>query len=438
MTDCTSKPLHFSPLSSKKIEGNFAGGSITSDAGGLLLRETDKKFNLLPPFGSLMTDDRNQSYVEHSVQSMLKQRVYAIALGYEDVNDHDQLRQDSAFQTMIGRHVPLASSATLCRFENSATREDCVALSKQIIEQFISSKKAPPKELVLDFDPTDNRIYGQQEKRHYHGYYKNHCFLPLYVFCGDELLVSYLRPCNIDGAKHAGAILNRLVKRLRLAWPEVKIIFRGDCAFARKRILYWCENNKVDYIVGMPGNKRLNTQVKALTDRAENQFKETGEPQKLFVSLFYAASSWKTKRRIICKAEYNEHGSNTRFILTTDQHGDPENLYCKQYCLRGEMENKLKQMKLDLESDRMSCTRFIANQFRILLSSLAYMLINCLRENGLKGTAFEKAYCQTIRLKLFKIGAVITKNTRRICCYFSSYYPHQSLFINILEKLKAT
>ena len=437
MTNCTPKPLNFSPLSGKKIEGNFAGGCITSDAGGLLLREVDKKFNLLSPFGALMQDQRNQSYVNHSVTEMLKQRVYAIALGYEDVNDHDQLRHDLAFQTMVGRQVNLASSSTLCRFENSATREDCVALSKQIVEQFIASKKSPPEELILDFDPTDNRIYGQQEGRHYHGYYKNYCFLPLYVFCGDELLVSYLRPCNIDGAKHAGAILKLLVKRLREAWPNVNIIFRGDCAFARKRILYWCENNNVEYIVGMPGNKRLKAEVSDLTTQAEQQFKTSGEVQKLFVDLFYSADSWDKKRRVVCKAEYNEHGSNTRFILTTDHQLDPEALYNDQYCMRGDMENKLKQMKLDLESDRLSCTGFIANQFRILLSGLAYILIHRLRENGLKGTTFAKAYCQTIRLKLLKVGAVITKNTRRVCCYFSSHYTHQHLFTNILEKLRA-
>jgi len=255
---------------------------------------------------------------------------------------------------------------------------------------------------------------------------------------GDELLVSYLRPCNIDGAKHAGAILKLLVKRLREAWPDVNIVFRGDCAFVRKRILYWCENNNVEYIVGMPGNKRLKTEASNLTTQAEQQFETSGEAQKLFMDLFYSAESWHKKRRVVCKAEYNEHGGNTRFILTTDQVRDPETLYNDQYCMRGDMENKLKQMKLDLESDRMSCTGFMANQFRVLLSRLAYILIDHLREHGLKGTMFAKAYCQTIRLKLLKIGAVITKNTRRICCYFSSHYTHQNLFINILDTLRAT
>lgn len=438
MADCTIKSFQFSPLGRKMIDCNFSGGSITSDGGGLLISETDKKLNVLSSFGALLSDSRHQSYVAHSVSKMLTQRVYGIALGYEDVNDHDRLRVDIAFQTMIGRHVDLASSATLCRFENGATREDCIALSKQIVEQFISSQKSTPTELILDFDPTDNRIYGNQESRYYHGYYKNYCFLPLYVFCGDELLVSYLRPSNIDGAKHAGAILKFLVTRLRKAWPNVKITFRGDCAFARKRILYWCENNNVKHIVGMPGNRRLKAKVKHLTYQAEQQFERTQEPQKLYDEFSYAADSWNKERRIICKAEYNAQGSNTRFILTNDDDPDPESLYKDEYCMRGEMENKLKQMKLDLDSDRMSCSAFIANQFRTLLSSLAYILINHLRKAGLQGTIYEKAYCNTIRLKLFKIGAVIIKNTRRIRCYFSSYYPHQELFINILAKLKAT
>jgi hypothetical protein len=438
MTNCTSNTLSFSPLSRKKVEGNFAGGCITSDAGGLLLREVDKKCNLLAPLGKLMSDQRHQGYVNHSVGAMLKQRVYAIALGYEDVNDHDHLRKDLAFQTMVGREVNLASSATLSRFENSATRADCIALSQQIVEQFITSKKTAPKELILDFDPTDNRIYGKQEGRHYHGYYKNYCFLPLYVFCGDELLVSYLRPCDIDGAKHAGAILKLLVKRFREVWPEVRIVFRGDGAFARKRILYWCENNDVEYIVGISGNARLKKEVAAWSAKAEKQFSETGEAQKLFTDFHYSAKSWHTQRRVICKAEHNEYGSNLRFILSSEQEEDPELLYSERYCMRGEMENKLKQLKLDLESDRLSCSDFIANQFRILLSSLAYMLIHHLREHGLKGTTFAKAYCGTIRLKLLKVGAVILKNTRSIRCYFSSYYEQQGLFINILAKLTAT
>lgn len=427
MTNCTPNQLRFSPLNRKKVTASFSGGNITSDGGLLLLREVDKRLGLTKRISKAIHDERHAGYVEHSIEQMLKQRVYAIAAGYEDVNDHETLRKDACFQAAVGREADLASTATLSRFENSIDHKSLVEISKLLVEQFIVSHKTAPKELILDFDPTDNETYGHQEGRHYHGYYKHHCFLPLHVFCGDHLLVSLLRPSNIDGAKHAGAILRLLVKRLRQAWPDVSIIFRGDSAFARKRILYWCEQNKVSYIVGIAGNSRLQAHAKELVDKAKEQYDKERIKQRLFSSFNYGAKSWTRERRIITKAEHHERGDNCRFVVTNMD--DPaQELYDDGYCPRGNMENGIKQLKLDMHSDRNSCTHFLANQFRILLSSIAYVLVSELQRAHLSATQFKQVYCRTIRLKLLKIGAVIIKNTRRIQVLLSSAYPYQTEF----------
>jgi hypothetical protein len=437
MTDCTSKVMQFSPLNSKRVEASFSGGAITSDAGLLLLREVDKQSRLTKRLSKVIRDKRHAGYIEHSVEHLLKQRIYAIAAGYEDVNDHDFLCNDECFQTAVGRDVKLASASTLSRFENALDRHSLVAISKVLVEHFIESFKKPPKELLLDFDPTDNVIYGEQTQRHYHGYYRNYCFLPLHVFCGDQLLVSLLRPSNIDGARYAGAILRLLVKRFREVWPEVKILFRGDCAFGRKRILHWCEHNNVDYIVGLAGNARLQAITKSTVEYAEKQYEVTQTKQRLFTGFNYGAETWKTKRRVIAKIEHHEHGSNLRYVVTNMKHS-PENLYDEQYCPRGDMENGIKQLKLDLSSDRNSCHDFLANQFRLLLSSIAYILLTDLRRLHLSKTKLAKAYCGSIRLKLIKIGAVILKNSRRIQFLLSSHYPEQLDFIKAVESVAPT
>lgn len=437
MTNCTPAPLQFSPLNRKKIEASFSGGAITSDGGLLLLREVDKRLKLTKTLSKVIRDDRHASYVDHSVEDMLKQRVYAIAAGYEDVNDHDDLRKDICFQTAVGREVSLASSSTLSRFENSADRRSLVDLSKLLVEQFIKRYKKPPKELILDFDPTDNEIYGRQEARYFHGYYKHYCFLPLHVFCGNQLLVSMLRPSNIDGAKYAGAILRLLVKRLRQAWPTVNIIFRGDCAFARKRIFYWCEQNNVTYITGFPANARLQKLTKSLTEKAEEQYKATQEKQRLFIEFRYAANTWNQERRVIAKAEHHDNGANLRFVIT-NMEAEPETLYDEGYCPRGDMENGIKQLKLDMFSDRNSCTDFLANQFRLLLSSIAYILVSELKRSHLLKTPFRNAYCRTVRLKLIKIGAIILKNTRRIQVLLSSTCPYQKEFLIAVDSINSS
>ncbi len=434
MPNCTSNFIEFSPLKRKKVLANFSGGSITSDAGLLLLREIDKKLNLTSRLSKVMRDEREPGKVEHTMLDLLRQRVYALAAGYEDINDHQTLREDACFQTAVSRERLLASPPTLSRFENALDRESMFKMSGILVEHFIERHAVAPSELILDFDPTDHRLHGHQEKRHYHGYYEEYCYLPLHVFCGDHLLVSYLRPSDIDGAKHAGVILSWLVNRFRQSWPNVKITFRGDSAFARKRILHWCESNHVTYIVGLSGNSRLNAMITELEKQAEKQYKETQIKQRLFFDGQYQAGTWKISRRVIAKIEHHEQGSNRRFIVTNQATEMPaENVYDQKYCLRGDMENKIKQLKLDLSSDRNSCSDFLANQCRVLLSSIAYVLMTELQYQGLSETELEKSYCGTIRLKLFKIGAIILKNTRRIKILFSSHYPYQNTF-NIAAK----
>ena len=433
MTNCSTKSAQFKPIKSKKIECNFTGGKITSDGGILLLREIDKKISLTEKIASLIPDARNQDYVTHTVLKMLRQRVYGIALGYEDLNDHDELRLDGAIQTAVESDQELASSSTLCRFENQANREIAIGIHHILVEQFIASFKAAPKELILDFDATDLQIHGDQEGKAFHGYYGHHCFLPLLVFCGDQLLISYLRKSNQDQAKHAWAILSLLVKRFRKIWPECSIIFRADSGFCRQKILNWCDKKGVDYVVGMAGNSRLKTSLGEKMKQAEDSFKETGKKQRFFSSLSYAAKSWKKERRIIGKAEHTEKGSNPRFIVTSLQE-DAQEIYDKCYCARGDMENRIKEQLL-LFSDRTSCHKWWPNQLRIIFSGLAYILLERFRSLALQGTKFANSRVDTIRLRFLKIGGIVIKNSRRIRFLLSEYFPSQELFFKIAHYL---
>lgn len=434
MTNCTPKLFQFPTLKKHKIIAEFSGGSVTSDGGGLLLREADKQLNLLEPLAKFFPDKRDQSKVQHSTLTMLRQRVFGIALGYEDLNDHNTLRNDIAIQTIAGSSDPLASSPTLCRFENLANQSVAWAIHKQMIEVFIASYQQAPKELILDFDATDDLIHGEQEGRYFNGYYGNYCFLPLYVFCEKKLLVSYLRTSNKDAARHAWAILSLLVKRFRKAWPHVKIIFRGDSGFCRHQMLTWCEKNSVGYIIGKARNSRLEAMLAPVMLQAENTFEKTKIKQRLFTEFLYGAKSWSKERRIIGKAEQTDKGSNPRFIVT-NLCDDPQELYDNVYCARGDMENRIKEVQNGLFSDRTSCHAWWSNQFRMLLSGLAYTLIEYLRSFTLIGTELANAQINTIRLKLFKIGAVVIKNTRSVRFLLSSHFPLQDLFASIFTKL---
>jgi len=356
-----------------------------------------------------------------------------LALGYEDLNDHDTLRKDLLWQTASERTEELASCSTLCRLENRAGRKEAWLMHQVLFEQFINSFESVPSELILDFDCTDDRVHGLQEGRHFHGFYYDFCFLPLYVFCGEQLLVSYLRESNIDSAKHAWAILALLVKALRKRWPKVKIILRADSGFCRWKMLRWCERAGIHYLVGLAKNERLNTLSAKLHRRAQRKHQKTGHKVRLFSQFKYKAKTWDKKRRIIVKAEHSDRGANPRYVVTNLE-GGSERLYDAIYCARGEMENRIKEQQLGLFSDRTSCHAWWANQFRLLLSSAAYVLLAALRRVGLSGTEWAHAQVGTIRLRLLKIGAVITRNTRRIRLRLSSSFPLQQLFCSCLAR----
>jgi hypothetical protein len=424
----------FPGLKSRKVEASFSGGAVTSEGGSLLLRSVDKKLGLLRNLSRALPDSRKGGKVSHELISLLRQRVYGIALGYEDLNDHDSLRHDLGFQTAVNRDSELASSATLCRLENRVDREVAVLTHQVMVETFLDSFRQAPKELILDFDATDDRVHGKQEGRFFHGYYNEYCFLPLYVFCGEQLLVSYLRPSNIDPAKHAWGILSLLVKAIRARFPRTKIVMRADSGFCRWRMFRWCERHDVHYCVGIAKNSRLLEAAKSTTEAAEEEFNKTQDKQRLFSEVRYAAESWDQSRRIIVKAEHSELGANPRFVVT-NLDDSPGFVYDTIYCARGEMENRIKEQQLGLFADRTSCHKWWSNQFRLLLSSLAYILIEGIRRLTLKNTELAKAQASTIRLKLLKIGAVVTRNTRRIRFALASGYPYQDIFWRVVKRL---
>lgn len=434
MTDCTPIRLEFARCQRRRVEAEFSGGEITSDGGVLLLSQLDRQLGLTAALDRVVRDRRCAGRVEHSQLSLLRQRIYGLCLGYEDLNDHQTLRADPVLQTALNRVERLASSATLCRWENRLDRAVAVAWHEVLLEQFIDSFATPPQELVLDFDATDDPLHGQQEGRFFHGYYDDYCFLPLYVFCGAQLLVSYLRPSNIDGAKHSWAILALLVKRLRQVWPGVRIIFRGDSGFCRDAMLRWCERHEVGYIVGIAKNRRLLGLIESELVDAKTSAVFSEAPLRYFKELTYAAGSWQGQRRVVAKIEILTKGANPRFIVTNLK-GPGQRLYERVYCARGEMENRIKEQQLGLFADRTSCHEWWANQGRLLLSSTAYVLLERLRAQVLQGTQLARAQVGTIRLKLLKVGAVVVRNTRRVRVLLSSAYPLQPLFAQVVARL---
>ncbi|HEX9843135.1 MAG TPA: IS1380 family transposase, partial [bacterium] len=343
------------------------------------------------------------------------------------------LRLDPAVQTAVERDSELASAPTLCRLEHRAGRQAALDIHRVLSEQFIASFVKPPQELILDFDATDDPVHGRQEGRFFHGYYDAYCFLPLYVFCGEQLLCAYLRPANRDAARHAWAILKLLVARLRQAWPGVRIVFRGDSGFCRWRMLAWCERHEVGYIAGLAKNDVLKRLAAGAMAQAAEASARTGEKARCFTEFHYAAKSWDKPRRVIARIEHDARGANPRFIVT-NLPGEAQPLYEQVYCARGEMENRIKE-QLQLFSDRASCHVWWPNQFRVLLSALAYVLLESLRRLALHGTELARAQVATIRLKLLKIGAVILRNTRRVRFLLSSAHPAQDLFRLVASRL---
>jgi hypothetical protein len=428
----------FSSLGRQEIRADFAGGTLTSDAGGLLLREVDRRLGLVDALTDCLTDPRDPARIRHEQRTMLAQRIFGIALGYEDLNDHNELRRDPLFSVLADKppkpNDPLASSPTLCRLENRVDRKALARMSAVLVEQFMASFDAPPDELVLDFDPTDLPLHGQQEGRFFHGFYGHYCFLPLYVFCGSRLLLAYLRPSNIDAPLHTRALLKLLVGRLRQTWPNVRIVLRADSSFARWKLLRWCEKNSVFYVVGLARNKVLERMAAPFMQAAEAEYERTQQKVRNFHEFDYAAETWDRARRVIVKAERLEQGPNVRFVLT-NLDALPAVIYDQRYTPRGDMENRIKEQQLMLFATRASCHAFAANQFRLLLSAAAYVLIEHLRRTALKHTELAAAQVDTIRLKLLKVAARVVVSVRRVVLHLSSAYPLQNLFRRIVARL---
>lgn len=431
-TVCNPELFAFPAVKKRQVTASFSGGEVTSDGGLVLLRQADRKLGLSKALAMVLPDPRDPERITHPLLTFVRQRLYGLCLGYEDLNDHDHLRLDLAWQTAAERDQALASSPTLCRWENRADRRTGWLVQEILVEQFIGSFVQAPTELVLDLDSTDDRVHGKQEGRFFHGYYGDYCFLPLYVFCGEQLLVSYLRPSNKDNARHAWAILRLLVERLRRAWPGVKIVVRADSGFCRWRMLRWCEEHGVGYVIGLAKNERVLGLAQPLLARAQAQYESSQDKQRVFGEVRYGAETWDRPRRVIVKAEHGEKGSNPRFVVSNLE-TEPQTLYDERYCPRGEMENRIKEQQLGLFSDRTSCQDWWANQFRLLLSSCAYVLLEAVRRLGLVGTELARAQAGTIRLKLLKIGAVVLRNTRRVRLLLSSSYPYQEIFAQVAK-----
>lgn len=433
MTHRSSDPLRFASLGPRKIEADFAGGRITSDSGVLLLREIERRTGLIDALDKAFPDPRDPARIEHDQKTMLAQRIYAIALGYEDLNDHKTLRTDPALRVAVDQppdddpDAVGASTSTLHRLENRADRNSLVRMAEVFVDDFIAAHDEPPEGLILDFDATDSEIHGHQEGRFFHGYYDCYCYLPLYVFCGDAMVLPYLRSSKNDASRHSRAILKLLVRKLRAVWPQVHITIRADSGFCRWRLLRWCDSNGVGYVIGLARNKVLERMADELMKKARRCFEMTGEKQRHFETLWYAAETWDRPRRVIVKAEHTDKGPNPRFVVTNVP-GDPDFIYDEVYCKRGEMENRIKEQQLDLFANRTSCSRFLANQFRLILSAAAYVLMERLRRVGLKKTGLEQAQAGTIRLKLLKVAARVVVSVRRVVFHLSRSYPYRELF----------
>jgi hypothetical protein len=443
MTECNTTPILFSSLGRQNLVADFNGGDLTSDGGLPLLREVDRRIGLIDAINNATFDPRAPWLIEHDQRTILAQRILALAAGYEDLNDHQSLRDDSLLQALTDRQLkvgqqptdPLASPSTLCRLENRVRRGDLVRIAGVLVDQFVASHPTPPDRLILDFDATDDAVHGRQDGRFFHGYYDHYCFLPLYVTCGQQLLVAYLRPANIDGAKHSRAVLKLLVRRFRQAWPNVQIVFRADSGFCRWRLMRWADRHGVDYIIGLAKNARLTRRARRSMLTARRRHRRTGQKQRLFEEFHYAAESWDRPRRVIAKAEHADGGANPRFVVTSLP-GDAQTLYDELYCQRGDAENRIKEQQLGLFADRTSCHDFLANQFRVLLSAAAYVLVETLRRVGLAGTELACAQVTTIRLKLLKIGGRIVRSVRRLVIHLASGFPLRNLLRTVLGRLQ--
>lgn len=460
MTDCTSRRFEFQGPGRRQLVASFDGGRLTSDGGAVLLREVDRQLDLLGRFSECFEDWRRPEWTEHSVEDLLRQRVFALALGYEDLNDHDDLRRDALLAACVGKTDPtgrdrrrsrdrgcaLAGKSTLNRLEWGLASEaatdryrrvavDEEAVDRFFVDQFIDSQEEPPERVVLDFDATDIPLHGQQEGRFFHGYYDCYCYLPLYVFCGSHVLCARLRRSNIDASEGSAEELERIVAQLREHWPEVKILVRGDSGFARESLMAWCEENGVDFLFGLARNSRLEAMLAPALERVEQLCAESGEAERVYEELTYRTlKSWSRERRVIGKAEVTAWGPNPRFVVTSLCE-DAEEVYRKIYCARGDAENRIKEQQLDLFATRTSGHQMRVNQIRLWLSTVAYTLLDALRRLGLAGSPMANCYCGTIRTRLLKIGARVRVTVRRIWISLASAHPAESVFAHAYARL---
>ena len=431
---CTEAPVGFGRVGRRVIEAAFDGGDIVSDGGVLLLRRVDERIGLTRAMAAVFGDSRRAASVNHGMREMLAQRLYGLCCGWEDVSDHNVLRHDLALQTAVGRVDELASGPTLSRLETSAASAHACALNGVLIDQFVASHVKAPKELVLDIDATHVPLHGAQEKSHFHRYYDNYCYLPLYVFAGQDLLACVLRPSSRDPASVLSALVKLLAARLRQAWPNVRLIVRADSGFCRPQALRRFDQWGVHYIIGLQKNSALLDHVALAELVLAEQHQDQGGKHRLIGEFDYAARTWDRQRRVIARLEHDARGANPRFVVTSLQ-GDATALYEQLYCARGEAENRIKEAQIDLFGRRASCHKFAANQLRLLLAALAYTLMINLRRLALKGTELERACTHTIRAKLLKIGAAVVRNTRRVRLLLASSHPLKHVFLTAAQAL---
>ena len=437
MEQYTKQLMFFKEISGKKVEVDFNGGEISSNAGLLFLRETESKIGIIHPIANVIHDKRHPSYVKHNIVQLLTQRVFQIASGYEDGNDSDHLKNDPilkiACEKLPESDKALASQPTMCRFENQPTRSTLYRIAQSFLDGFIDSYDHPPEGIILDIDDTDDPTYGNQQLTFFNGYYDTYCYQPIHIYEGKsgKLITTILRTGKRPTGKETVSILKRLVKRIRSAWPQVGIIIRGDSHYCTPEVYDYCENNNIKYTLGFKAYKPLIKRSLSLMNRAQELYNVTKTPVKLYSEFDYQARSWPSPKRIIVKAEYNHKGPNTRFIVTNLKHTYRKFVYETIYCGRGAMELMIKEHKKHLFSDRTSCSNFEANQFRLFLHSIAYVLMHAFREKHLQNTEFAKAQFDTIRLKLFKIGARVRQLSTKVKIHLPSSYPFKDDFQRI-------
>lgn len=443
-TECSADLFDFAPVERRAVVAAFDGGTITSDAGALLLGATDRVIGLIARFAGCFTDHRAPELIEYTVPTLVGQRVFGMALGYEDLNDHDGLRHDPVMAVLAGKLeawradcAPLAGKSTLNRLELSRAEPsryhrisyDAGKIEDLFVDLFLEAHARPPAQIIFDLDATDDPLHGHQEGRFFHGYYDTYCYLPLYIFCGRHLLAAQLRPANIDGSAGSVEEVARIVAQIRRRWPKVRILLRADSGFTRDTLMTWCEANGVDFLFGLARNPRLVREIATELAEAAELSQTTGKPARRFKDFRWRTlDSWNCERRVVAKTEWTQGEANPRFVVTslTREEHKARHLYEKVYCARGEMENRIKECQLDLFADRTSTHTMRANQLRLWFASMSYVLLCALRRIGLAHTQFARASCGTIRLKLLKIGALVRTSVRRIKLAMPSAFPYKA------------